>query len=83
MNNVGKVFRYCKFSLFADDLKIYLPVSSISENLQSDLNQLVNWCTKNGIFINISKWVHIFFHHHKSLVNFKYQISSYEIIEMD
>jgi hypothetical protein len=72
INDVGKVFKYCKFSLFADDFKMYLPLSSISDakNLQSDLEQLVVWCVENGFSINISKCVHISFHRHSSAINF-------------
>ena len=43
--------------LFADDLKIYRRVNNRSDaaSLQTDINSILNWATKNGLRINEQK----------------------------
>ena len=47
----------CNSYLYADDLKIYSTVTSMRDNvnLQTNLNQVVNWSRKWLINLNISK----------------------------
>lgn len=51
------IFRFCKFVLLADDLKLILSITNKSDHmqLQYDLNQLQLWIEKNELFLNITK----------------------------
>ena len=62
--------------LFADDLKLYAVIKSISDavKLQSDINKLLKWCATWGIDINIKKCVVMSYHNKKSLIKFDYMI---------
>ncbi len=57
INDLPSYFRSSECLLFADDLKIYQRVSSLSDcaNLQSDLNQLSNWCSTWRMKLNLVK----------------------------
>lgn len=46
-----------KILLFADDLKIFLEIKSVNDarQLQNDINIIVDWCTLNGLRVNINK----------------------------
>lgn len=61
-------------------------MSSISDakNLQSHSEKIVDWCLeKYDLSINISKFVHISFHHrHNSRINLKFRINNVEIFQM-
>ena len=56
INDIGDKFK-CKFSLFADDLKIFKIVTNITDQkeLQSDIDTLSNWCKTNKMFLNRDK----------------------------
>lgn len=57
INDLGSHFKYSQFLLFADDLKLFMKISSPQDcwKLQSDLNGLVEWCKSNGMELNASK----------------------------
>lgn len=42
--------------MFADDVKLYSNIESYNQtiNLQCDLNSLGNWCSVNGMSLNLS-----------------------------
>lgn len=63
LNNIGMCFKHCYFSLYADDLKMYLSINSINDCilLQSDLNDLHDYCRKNKIVLNVEKCCFISF----------------------
>jgi hypothetical protein len=44
MNDVKSIFRYCKLSLFADDLKLYLVINSLDDcvRLQEEFHRFSN-----------------------------------------
>lgn len=54
INDVAKIFSFASFLLFADDLKIYAPISQLSDcfRLQEEIDLLVNWCEKNLLELN-------------------------------
>ena len=57
IDDIRQVLLNSEFLLFADDLKIYKCVSSLSDSLslQSDLDRLSEWCLLNHMELNISK----------------------------
>jgi hypothetical protein len=57
INNLHRVFHQCCFLSFADDINIYLRVSTLddSKKLQSDLNRFSNWFNTLGLTLNFPK----------------------------
>lgn len=57
IDDITAVIKHCKFSLFADDLKIYAKIHSLTDStlIQHDLNRLQCWCEVNHMVINPKK----------------------------
>ena len=57
--DVCKDMNEIKLFLFADDVKIYKSVSSVSDRniLQTGLNKMVEWCFDNDFVVNVNKCV--------------------------
>lgn len=64
VNDISFCFIRSKFLLYADDLKVFLKIDSVSDaaDLQHDLNNLNAWCSLNSLHLNIGKCLHISFH---------------------
>lgn len=54
---------HCQYKAYADDLKLYRVIESSSDIqlLQSDINNIVKWCTHNNMLLNPDKCFHIKF----------------------
>ena len=61
INDITSHIKHCKFSFFADDLKIYKSVNSISDinAIQHDIDAIRDWCNHNGMVLNSQKCHHI------------------------
>lgn len=81
INDVKLLFKFCKFSLFADDLKMYIKINSVNdcEKLQSDLVRFSNWCSTNKLKINIDKCAIISFTRRKNPLIHKYSLDNHPI----
>lgn len=57
INDINQCIRYSKFLLYADDLKIYKQICSISDanEFQLDLNSIANYFQENLLSLNIEK----------------------------
>lgn len=57
INDLPEVIQHAKVLLFADDLKMLLEISNVSETrkLQTDINNMIRWCNKNELSLNINK----------------------------
>ena len=58
INDISDVLENCKVSLYADDTVIYILHENVNDALrllQSDLDNLVAWCTDNKLTINSKK----------------------------
>ena len=57
VNDLPSCFKYSKSLLYADDLKLYIPVSEKfdCELLQLDINSLSDWCVTWKLKLNLSK----------------------------
>lgn len=64
--------------LFADDMKIYRVISSHLDccALQADIDELLLWCSENGMELNYSKCKFISFSRRQSRIEFEYSINS-------
>lgn len=79
--SIDECFKYSRFYLFADDLKIMKPIQSNLDSimLQDDINRLANWCTLNNMHLNISKCHYIQFTRNKKVLENKYYIDGVEV----
>jgi hypothetical protein len=57
LNDLSEVFIHCKHLIYADDVKIFMKISSNEDvaRLQSDLQRLSDWCRESGLMLNVSK----------------------------
>lgn len=57
INDVFMNFIHSKCLIYADDTKIFMKISSVSDCLllQSDLSRLVDYCVDNSLFLNTKK----------------------------
>lgn len=57
INDVTSVIKNSKVGIYADDMKIYRRITSLSDAalLQADLNSFLNWCKINNLKLNIEK----------------------------
>jgi len=56
INDIAACIYFSNFLLSADDLKIYRTVSTVNYSilLQSDLDSISSWCSKNNLIINLN-----------------------------
>nr|AMS38367.1 hypothetical protein [Bactrocera tryoni] len=57
INDISSVVKFSKVLLYADDVKLFKTYTSNSERcqLQTDLNNLVSWCDRNDMPLNLKK----------------------------
>lgn len=77
INDLSYLLRMIKFLLYADDLKIYTVVrnNNDSELLQNNLNIVHNWCSLNGMELNVDKCMVISFSRKKSTTHHAYKVN--------
>lgn len=63
INDIKTCFKYSQILLYADDLKIFRPVTSLSDCslMQKDLDSLSEYCNSRSLFLNLNKCVSISF----------------------
>lgn len=68
--------------MFADDIKMFLKVDSPLDVdlLQSELNILYDWCTKNYLSLNIKKCQIMTFSRTRSTTNYNYFIDGVTLL---
>jgi hypothetical protein len=54
-SDLSNLFKDCNYLFYADDRKLYKKIKSHSDRdvLQTNLNVLNDWCTDNGMELNI------------------------------
>lgn len=81
INDISSVIRFSKVLLFADDLKLFKSVGSITDchMLQNDLSNITLWCEHNFLDLNIGKCKTISFSKKKGLLRFNYYIRTHSL----
>ena len=76
INDVHECISHSQFLLFADDLKLYCPIHNIEDcdKLQYDVNNLVDWCQRNGMALNPVKCKAMSFYRGRNPINVNYHI---------
>jgi len=69
INDLSYCIKNSEFLFFADDLKIFKSVNSISDSelFQNDLVKVGNWCSRNKFPLNLSMCFHV--RYGKQLIN--------------
>lgn len=74
VNDVGLSLRSSQLLCFADDMKIYAKITSVSdaENLQADLVRLEDYCVCSELDLNTSKCSVVTFSRKRNAIHFDY-----------
>lgn len=85
VNDIPLRFRYSKPYLYADDLKFCREINDVEDSvlLQSELDEVVAWCSENGMTLNASKCFVVKFGRKHNMVPYKYHINNILIQELD
>lgn len=77
INDVADVIN-CNYQIFADDLKIYLPIKSRDDHLtlQANINSIANWAERNHLPLNLLKTKHVMFSRKTNPLMSDYKICS-------
>jgi hypothetical protein len=78
INDLSNLFNDCNFLFYADDLKLYKNIKSHNDRdvLQANLNVLNDWCSNNGMELNIKKCNVITFSKSNNFNNYDYHINN-------
>ena len=78
-------FLHSGYCMYADDLKMYKTINSLSDciNLQEDISNLYDYCTRNRLFLNIDKCHYITFSRLHENILFSYHINNSELHKID
>jgi hypothetical protein len=76
VNRISEIFDYVRVLFYADDTKLFLPVSGFQDclKIQSDLNKLSELCDRNSLLLNIGKCKTITFARSRHPVRFLYML---------
>jgi hypothetical protein len=57
VNKISVIFDYVRVLFYANDMKLFLPISVFQDclKIQSDLNNMSEWCDKNSLLLNVGK----------------------------
>lgn len=84
INDLEKVIT-CKKLFYADDLKIFMEVTSTEDclKLQANIDNIAKWCLKNKLDLNIQKCKIISFSRKVSYINHPYKITQNLLSRVD
>lgn len=82
INDLGNIFKHCKYLLFADDLKIYAQIQSYNDynKLQAELDKFYEWLVNNKLQINVDKCLQITFTRSKFFIHYQYELNGYNLM---
>lgn len=84
INDISTSIQFCKYLLFADDLKLYINIKTDQDcvKLQQDINSLVNWCLLQNMELNYNKCKVITFHRKKNPIVNNYRIDNVQLVRV-
>jgi hypothetical protein len=82
INNISAKINHSKFLLFDDGLKIYRNIKSAEDckALQVDIDAVQQWCSENGMELNIQKTKICLSHVKTNSIHFKYFVKDVLIL---
>jgi hypothetical protein len=77
VNRISEIFDYVRVLFYADDMKLFFPVSGFQDclKIQSDLNKLLESCDRNSLLLNVGKCKTITFASSRHPVKFSHMLS--------
>jgi hypothetical protein len=78
-NDISYLLKNARRSLYADDLKLYKVIENVNDSihLQEDLNILYDWCSSNGMSLNVKKCAIISFNRSNNVMHpYDYRINN-------
>lgn len=84
INSIHRHLQHCHLLCFADDIKLYMSVSTIDDclKLQIDINTFSEWFDKLGLSLNLSKCKVMTFTRIHSPIVFSYRLGKSDIIRV-
>ena len=78
VNDVSQVIKHSNILLFADDIKLFLEISTSQDclKLQTDLNNLIDWCKTNLFLLNFDKCFLITFSKRDEFISHIYMLNN-------
>jgi hypothetical protein len=75
VNRISEIFDF-DVLFYADDMKLFLPVSGFQDclKIQSNLNKLSEWCDRNSLLLNVGKCKTISFARSHNPVKYLYML---------
>ena len=85
INDVLSLFSGINYLLYADDLKLFKSISSLSDAacLQRNCIILSNWCCSNGMILHTDKCVSISFSRKRCTMPFEYTLNSCALLKKE
>jgi len=82
INDLTSKIKFCKYLLYADDMKLYKEINCTSdaELIQNDINSVQNWCKANFMYLNVSKCNIVTFSKKSDIITFDYYIEDKMLI---
>ena len=79
INDIVDAFEHVTCMLYADDLKLYMKIKSTEDvsKLQSDMDRLAQWCSKNCLYLNVEKCFVSSYYRIKNPIMSTYSINSH------
>ncbi|MBV2145457.1 MAG: reverse transcriptase family protein, partial [Wolbachia endosymbiont of Pissodes strobi] len=77
LNDIMQCFKHCEVLCYCDDIKIFREVADINDCVlvQRDLDRFSDYCSRNGLEMNISKCKTMMFHRTSNPHTFDYHIN--------
>jgi hypothetical protein len=81
INDITHCFKYLRFLLYADDLKVFFPMRGSEDHqyAQTELEALSQWCMDNDLQLNLNKCKIISFSRNRATLNFDYVLSMHSL----
>lgn len=81
INDISSCFHFSKCLLYADDIKIFTTINSISDqfNLQQDLMRFHDYCVINKLYLNYEKCKCISFSRNRTIYSYPYLLHMHQL----
>jgi Reverse transcriptase (RNA-dependent DNA polymerase) len=85
INDITHCFKYLRFLLYADDLKVFFPIRGDEDfhRAQSELEILSRWCVDNELRLNLNKCKIISFTRGRATLRYDYELSNHTLERVD
>lgn len=81
INDISECFKFSKFLMYADDLKIFHTVSHLNDckHIQDDLDRFLEYCGNNSLYLNLNKCHQMTFSRNSNLITHNYTMQDHNL----